>query len=225
MVSSFSSAVRFQIPCTSVLSELGGNIFSQACVINFANVSFFAQSINISNNQWANDTPLIGLLNTSMLINNNTQNVLINNRQINISTQFCSGTNVFNGWNDTSDSFNCIAQTGGSGGTGNVTVNGISANTFLFNTPGFSVVQSADGQVNITNNATGGGSGGLTTDQSVNTTSNVTFDNLNVTGWITVRNNYGIQSLNSTGDVETGVWLDTSNCWHFGWSIVDCRNQ
>lgn len=92
--------------------------------------------------------------------------------------------------------------TGGTGGGGDPSnaAGWSNATTTLVTTP-YNV--SIQGRLIVT-----GSNGGI----DVNTT---TLD---------MSNNFCQRWSNSTGTPECGVWLDTNNCWHFGWSVVDCRN-
>lgn len=139
----------------------------------------------------------------------------VNQSNLLLGSVACSGVNEvlknisFNGF----FSSVCVNVTA-SGGSGNVTVNGFSASVLDFILPGFIVVQNGDFSLNITNNVSGGSGGGLTLDQAVNMTSNVTFNTVNTTSMLFEQGNRvctGVNSVCSTGGwVVDGIQTSTS---------------
>lgn len=217
--SSLGSAVQIAYPSCRVLSSSGVSIdYDCNGVIDQANNSLFLGGYSASDFVTSLNSKL-----TPASYQCNGNEVLRN------FTMFVGGASGV-----------CV-NVSASGGTGNITVDSLSVNTLNFLRPGFVTVQNGDGSLNITNNAsmTGGsgdGTGGWTNTSTTTSTGlnfsvqgrliyqgqNQGFD-INQT-YIDFSNNYGARWLNNTGGVENGVYLDTNNCWHIGWSIIDCRN-
>lgn len=232
-------AVKPNYPACLVLSNSGTSIDSDCNgIIDQANNSLFLNGLSSSS------FALMSNL-SAYYLKSNPQQFINSTVALNYCLPFnasCNGNEVlryvFAG--NVSNSFACVNVTSSSA-TGNITVDSLSVNTLNFLRPGFVTVQNGDGSMNITNNAsmTGGASDGTGGWINTSTTTSTNF-NFSVQGrliyqgqsegfdinqtFVDFSNNYGARWLNSTGDVEDGMKLDTNNCWHIGWSIIDCRN-